>query len=1293
VPEPHNRNSLHTDSLSGTAIQVETVHGGIHIEHNTPNSDDQYADIWEQLIAKSRVWHHVPPDRDMTHFLGASRDAAVILAGLRDSAVAELSDDPWYEPDFAIRFVGNVDWLVGDPQEKRLDLYPAEAALLLLLPLLYQVHHLQVAARLSTISPWSLAPSASTPPRAAFETFSERYAILLKRTTIVPSAEKSIGWWIFHRWLIHHDDFDAIVGVQFGEALAPIFEPTRISRLLHGLRRGPGVCNPEYLSTLHPDDNVRRAGNQRIREQRIALLLTLALGVSVEMSALPDIVAEHLAVPDPVHLDQLRETLAASDWTGSHHAPALRARCHHASVIEGLREHTARADELLHTIHRTVRERITHPMPELPVRLSAHEVVPADGVFTGWASFRLDEHRIREMLMGEELYKDRDLAVRELYQNALDACRYRRARTEYINRTRNASFQYEGSIIISQSVDEDGRAYLECRDDGIGMGEAELRGVFSKAGARFAEEPDYKLERAEWQRLDPPVELFPNSRFGIGVLSYFMLAEEIQVTTCRMDTEGQTGPELQASIFGPGHLFRIKQTSARGERIGTTVRFYLKDNSPEWSVVSVLERLLGIAEFLTHAVHDTRETIWEPGRLRPRETRNTDEFGLHAGGTLVEWPGAPSGVSVTWCGVGGAILVDGLVVQPATYRGVLSTPPTGLFGAVVNLSGRHAPERLSVDRRNILDDISGKVSELLNLAANASLAADESLFSVEWICRVADENSPVADLLAETAMLRTRKLHCGHREVDVPRTGFLSLDMKFATWSPNWEIISQKYYSPKKSNSKARMPDHILLWRLLAHQPSRDLDKLTEICPELHNVKPTRPARPSDYDLLFSAEWNGQTGNWYGPANSRIERLVRFGEKNGLTVRQICDRLAALGVTSLAILEAYDKPISRASLYAFCEDDEFIAPGHQATTNGIIRAAQRGKATVADIAELWRQHDVHISNEVLAVAEAAHEDQLLVANLRNDKNQRTIWLEPTEAVPPGHLVRLSIDMGMNVSDVCDRLGRYGFAVDMCGLPETPSEEVATVLSRHQDGEWPWLRRSELVPPACLIESATVLDIDLNQTCDLFQEFGFTTGRFPEDAGPKDLDILWGEHDEEPLSLSKPLPYYHVLDSGMSPKETAARLNEYGFNVPFNPPGRSGSRDKELFALSGPIDWYGESTSGVFPFAKAVLAAAQLNIKPSAVAARLAAYGIPTSCHELPRGLSFHKALQLIDPYREEEYGLKQDYTPTLSELLELSRELAMPTARLVGWLKELGLPVLDVAEQIREALKKVPFAD
>lgn len=46
----------------------------------------------------------------------------------------------------------------------------------------------------------------------------------------------------------------------------------------------------------------------------------------------------------------------------------------------------------------------------------------------------------------------------------------------------------------------------------------------------------------------------PNSQFGIGVLSYFMLADDFEVETCRMDREGRPGESLHAAISGSGNL-------------------------------------------------------------------------------------------------------------------------------------------------------------------------------------------------------------------------------------------------------------------------------------------------------------------------------------------------------------------------------------------------------------------------------------------------------------------------------------------------------------------------------------------------------------------------------------------------------------------------------------------------------------------------------------------------------------------------------------------------------------------
>ncbi|MFF2546591.1 hypothetical protein ACFVUY_29100 [Kitasatospora sp. NPDC058063] len=82
---------------------------------------------------------------------------------------------------------------------------------------------------------------------------------------------------------------------------------------------------------------------------------------------------------------------------------------------------------------------------------------------------------------------------------------------------------------------------------------------------------------------------------------------------------------------------------------------------------------------------------------------------------------------MTWTEHGGALLVDGLVVQPSVRVAVLSSDDAGLRGVVVNLTGLYTPTQLSADRVQVLDDVSPTAGRTvlasLDTVAPGSLAA------------------------------------------------------------------------------------------------------------------------------------------------------------------------------------------------------------------------------------------------------------------------------------------------------------------------------------------------------------------------------------------------------------------------------------------------------------------------------------------------------------------------------------------------------------------------------------------
>ncbi|MFI6103401.1 ATP-binding protein [Streptomyces sp. NPDC051310] len=1313
MQEPGSRNVVGDSTVGGSVVQAQHI-GQVTI-HQTSAAGVPYArvparadDPWVSAVRGSAVWKHVPDSRDA----GQHREAAAAVAGelarLRDAAGARLAGDPWQDPHSALRFAERVEWLLGE--EPGLDLHPAEAALFVLVPLVSRVHDLRTAADRLDVEPWRLDGPVDAPGRASFEAYADGHRLLVQRALLRPGAEAPIGWWLFHRWLVRHESHAHEDTVRelldaLGEPAAPlrrVLTARRVSRLLHALRRGPDVCNPEFLDALPPEESV---GVQRVRDQRLALLCALGYALTAEMTTLPDIVAEHLGIPHPVDLAGLRTTLEESSWGGAGDLPVLRAECAHEAVVEGLRAAAVRMDEVLHAVTRTVRERVTQPMPRLPVRLSADGVVPADGTFTGWASFRLDERRVRELLMGVQLYKDPDLAVRELYQNALDACRYRRARTEYLDRTHTgATYAYEGSIVFEQGVDEDGRAYVECRDDGIGMGEAELRGVFSHAGARFAEQPEFREERAGWARLDPPVGFHPNSRFGIGVLSYFMLADEIRVTTCRLGRDGRPGPLLEASVFGPGHLFRIVERGREGREAGTAVRLYLRDARDAWSCPEVLTRLLGIAEFPTVARHGEEVARWEPGVLRGREKPPGEQFGLDAHGASAPWPDAPPGARVVWCASGGGLLVDGLVVQPAVRGGVLSATASGLVGAVVNLSGPLSPERLSADRSQVLDDLRGTVRELLAGALDALVT--QPLLDFSWLCSVAGGSPPLADLVTERCVARKHRLtrdaarerrlraERTRRTFPMEHTGCLPADIPLVhphllhTFERGIEVLR---------DFSADVPAHILLWRLLAHRPHPVLHQLAAICPELDALGPVLPALPSDQHLLALQ----LDASWYGPAD-RVAKLFSAAEALGRTPREVAERAATLGL--------HDFPA------ALFPDAAVQAGGPTAgTVAGIVRGTRSGPepsvallvrmagpaapTTVDEAAAALAEGGVEVPETMLAMARAVAGDQQLTAYLRDSK--KVPWFAPGAEVHPGQLVQTALELDLEVPDLCARLVSCGLSADASGLPVLPAPEVVSLLEDDPEAPgWRWLSRTEAVPPLHVLRASEMLGLTTGEAMRWYENLGFVPpSPFPAEAEPGDPDVLGQYVDETgmgyaPLRAGHPVPYVHILMAvpvcGMTLEAISARLRAYGIRMPPLDCAEPTGLDGELFAEDGPLDWQGVHTDEPMPFAHILAAARRLLIQPREIVGRLAAYGIPSSCPDVPEGLAYDRALWLLET-GEEDLPLSAESSVGLTELIALARRMGEPVARVRDWLVQLGIPVTDPAEAIRAALPRVPL--
>ncbi|WP_077296658.1 HD domain-containing protein [Virgibacillus pantothenticus] len=192
------------------------------------------------------------------------------------------------------------------------------------------------------------------------------------------------------------------------------------------------------------------------------------------------------------------------------------------------------------------------------VLYNKHSFVPVDNL-----KFVLNQTRILELLMGVGLYKDKYLCLRELYQNSMDACKCAIA---------NSSID-EGLIEFGIREDVNGR-YLYCLDNGIGMTKQIIEDYFMNIGTSYYKSRQFYELKANWDK-----GVSPTSQFGIGILSCFMIGDEIEVVTKNSYENGSS--LISFKVDGPHERFYYKNVEEIDQELigsnGTLVKVYLSD--------------------------------------------------------------------------------------------------------------------------------------------------------------------------------------------------------------------------------------------------------------------------------------------------------------------------------------------------------------------------------------------------------------------------------------------------------------------------------------------------------------------------------------------------------------------------------------------------------------------------------------------------------------------------------------------------------------------------------------------
>ncbi|MEV8018655.1 caspase family protein [Streptomyces sp. NPDC086554] len=704
-------------------------------------------EAWRDAASDTALWERVQ-EAEAAEWVPRFRECLVALveecAGVVHLAQQRMPD-PWADDDFPVRLLRDrLPCLIP----KTVTLSAVEAAALVAAPFLHEAAWARRLSHAHDISAYTAWPQEDGDAwRRHYEQVADHHPHIREKLSECRlngrfDEARDVTLWLVHRWITECFVTDeepvpqvesttlaaALLGAEAGRG----HRASQLSAVLSGLAAAIALGAAPQESGAPPDLTfpLPGGGRQALRSGELGALLHLAAVLALDVRTLPDVLAEHLAVSDPVIPQDAVNAVRDADWHPADDELHLDAACPHPAVHAALAGVVEQADELacsLRDMARRLPESRAALLSGVPARVTDRALRPVEdrgrrAYDVPLLRFQLAQTEVRDLFMGERVYDgEPDLALRELYQNAMDACRYRAMRLRYLTGRGGRPAPWAGQITVVEGEDDRGR-YVECRDNGVGMGLDQLKNTFTKAGRRFEQSRSFRQEQANWHRQDASLRLYPNSRFGIGVFSYFMLADEMTVVTRPVGVDGIPATKaLRVDIPGSGSLFRIQEhDDATGDGLlegGTRIRLYLRDSVSRsgLSPVSTLRREVLVSEFALE-VRDAsgQRHSWRPGELQ------TPPGADHAPGAVEAVPGV-----LWWVDGKGAILCDGINTDQRP------------FGYVLDLTGPNAGT-LSLNRKKL--ESYDRTWEAEQWARGAAALAAWPELSMDWLWALERQN-------------------------------------------------------------------------------------------------------------------------------------------------------------------------------------------------------------------------------------------------------------------------------------------------------------------------------------------------------------------------------------------------------------------------------------------------------------------------------------------------------------------------------------------------------------------------
>ncbi|WP_316818414.1 ATP-binding protein [Pedobacter nyackensis] len=330
----------------------------------------------------------------------------------------------------------------------------------------------------------------------------------------------------------------------------------------------------------------------------VGVVLRLADILDFDAKRTPPVLLSHLFVRNPVSIREWQKHRNVDAWDINSTIIRFQARCEHPAIEVSIREFCNLIDRELatsNTILNRLVDSIRNPFPEhykinLPLNVDRTKIGPrkmSNGrpFYTYQETkFTLNKKQVIDLLMGTKLYGQPDVALRELIQNSIDACLLRKAMAE------SWKNPYRPQIIIKYyKTDGD---YLVVSDNGTGMDLDIVNRYYSSVGTSYYKSSEFYELKAKVN-----LEYTPISKFGIGVLSCFMVSDSLKVNTKRLKGPYESGEALEIIVEGQDSVFWVREGMLTEP--GTSTELILRAEHP-WRFYDDNKFIESICKLIPH---------------------------------------------------------------------------------------------------------------------------------------------------------------------------------------------------------------------------------------------------------------------------------------------------------------------------------------------------------------------------------------------------------------------------------------------------------------------------------------------------------------------------------------------------------------------------------------------------------------------------------------------------------------------------------------------------------------------